>query len=83
MNKVCIELIVPVMEKKYDVFIPVNKKIMDIIYLLNKAVSEMNDGYFPMSNQLSLVEANSGFVYDINLTVKESKILNGSKIILV
>ncbi|HOZ89005.1 MAG TPA: hypothetical protein PK737_02100 [Bacilli bacterium] len=83
MNKVCIELIVPVMEAKYDVFIPVNKKIIDIIFLLNKAINELNDGYYPLSNKLSLIDASSGTIYDVNLTVKECKILNGAKIILV
>ncbi len=83
MNKVNIELVVPVMEKSYDVLIPVNKKIIDLIYLLNKAINEMSDGYYPMSNKLSLIEATSGLIYDLNATVKDCKIMNGARIILV
>ena len=82
-NKVCIDLIVPAIEEKYNIFIPVNKKTIEIIFLLNKAINEMSDHSFPMSDELSLVSATDGTVYDVDKTILENKILNSTKLILI
>ncbi len=82
-NKVCVDLIVPSIEERYNVFIPVNKKTIEIIFLLNKAISEMTDGAFAISEHLSLINAEDGTVYDPNNTLIENKILNGTRLILL
>lgn len=82
-NKVCVDLIVPSIEERYNVFIPVNKKTIEIIFLLNKAISDMTDGNFPMSNNLSLINADSGIIYNVDNTFLENNILNGTKLILI
>lgn len=82
-NKVCVDLIVPSIEERYNVFIPVNKKTIEIIFLLNKAISDMTDGCFPVSDKLSLINAEDGTVYDVENTFLENNILNGAKIILL
>jgi len=82
-NKVCVDLIVPSIEERYNVFIPVNKKTIEIIFLLNKAINDMTDGNFPISDNLSLINALDGTVYDVDNTFLESKILNGAKLILL
>lgn len=82
-NKVCVDLIVPSIEERYNVFIPVNKKTIEIIFLLNKAISDMTDGKFPISNKLSLINADNGTIYNVNNTFLENNILNGTKLILL
>ncbi len=82
-NKVCVDLIVPSIEERYNVFIPVNKKTIEIIFLLNKAISDMTDNSFPISDNLSLINADNGAVYDVDKTFLENDILNGAKIILI
>ena len=82
-NKICIDLIVPAIEERYNVFIPINKKTIEIIFLLNKAINEMSDGSFPISDELSLINAIDGTFYDVNKTVLENKIINSTKIILI
>ena len=82
-NKICIDLIVPAIEERYNVFIPVNKKTIEIIFLLNKAINEMSNGSFPISDELSLINATDGTIYDVDKTALENKILNSSKIILI
>ena len=82
-NKVCVDLIVPSIEERYNVFIPVNKKTIEIIFLLNKAISDMTDNSFPISDNLSLINADTGAVYDVNNTFLENNILNGAKLILL
>lgn len=82
-NKVCVDLIVPSIEERYNVFIPVNKKTIEIIFLLNKAISDITDGCFGMSDKLSLINAADGTVYDVDNTFLENHILNGAKLILL
>ncbi len=82
-NKVCVELKVPMIETSYDIFIPVNKKTIEIIFLLNKAINEMTDNNFGFNENLSLIDGRTGHVYQTDLTIKENRILNGSKLILL
>ena len=82
-NKVCVDLIVAGIEERYNVFIPVNKKTIEIIFLLNKAVNDMTNGAYAMSEHLSLINANDGTVYDVDNTILENNILNGTKLILL
>ena len=82
-NKVCVELIVPAIEERYNVFIPINKKTLEVIYLLSKAINEMTNGAFEISENLSLMNGSTGLMYDIDRTFLENGILNGSKIILM
>ena len=82
-NKVCVELIVPSIEERYDVFLPVSKNTLETIYLLSKAINEMSDGNFPISNKISLMDVNTGVFVDMNKTIYENKILNGTKLVLI
>lgn len=82
-NKVCVDLIVPAIEERYNVFIPINKKTLEVIYLLSKALNEMTNGCFEISSGLSLINGETGIMYDVDKTFLENKILNGAKIILL
>jgi|LSQX01.2.fsa_nt_gb hypothetical protein len=82
MNKVYIILFVPQIGEKYEMFLPISKKIGVISKLLTKSINELSDGSFPIKDSL-LYDRESGIMYDLNITVKESNIRNGSEIILI
>ena len=82
-NKILVDVIVPLLEEKYQIYIPINKRISVIIKLIEKALKEMTNGYYPMKDSSVIIDAESGNVFDINITVKESKMVNGSQIILI
>lgn len=82
-NKVLVELIVPVLEESYDVYIPVNKKIGNVIILLSKVVSELSLGYFQVNEKNSLFDGDTGDMYPIDVLVRDTDIRNGSKVILM
>ena len=82
-NKVCVDLIVPSIEERYNVFLPINKKTIEIIFLLNKAINDMTDGAFIMSEKLSLINAENGTIYDVDRTIFDNGILNGANLILL
>lgn len=82
-NKINVDVLVPSINKIYNLFIPANKSVGEIIFLLNKSINELTEGTFPITNSLSLVDLNSGFVYDIELSVKNNRIQNGSRLALI
>ena len=71
MDKILIEVYVPIMEDKYDVFIPINKNLQAIIQLLNKAINEMTNGLYNVKSTM-LSDKITGAAYDMNKIVKEN-----------
>ena len=82
-NKINVDIVVPSLNRTFNLFIPVNKTVGEVIHLVNKAINELTEGIFPISNNLSLINLYTGDVYDINLLVKNNKILDGSKLVLL
>ena len=82
-NKILIKLYVPKLEEQYDIWIPINRRIYNIIDLLIKAVNELSSGYYKPSKMPLLYDKLSAKAYDINLTVLESTIRNGTELVLI
>lgn len=83
MNKVFIIVEVPLIEERYEVYIPIGKKIHKVSSILSKAVSELSGGHYPIKNDAMIYSKLTGKPYNINMTVKDSDIRNGSEIILI
>lgn len=82
-NKVLVELIVPEIDKNYEIYLPINKKIGNIINLLNKAVSELSNGEFLKSNTNSLYNVDTLEKYSSNVLLINTSIRNGSRLVLI
>lgn len=82
-NKILVDIFVPTINQTYNIFIPVNKSVGEILQLLNKTVNELTEGEFPISNNLSLINLYTGTTYNLEYSVKDNKILNGSKLMLL
>ncbi len=83
MNKVFIIVEVPLIEQKYEVYIPVGKKIHKVTSILSKAISELSGGHYPIKDDATLYSKATGRAYNINMTVKDTDIRNGSEVILI
>ena len=83
MDKVLVMLYVPALEKAYDIWLPAHKKISTIIKLLVKAVNEMNDYSYTTDKMPFLYNKTTAKKYDLNLTVKETDIRNGTEVVLI
>ena len=83
MNKVLVKLYVPTIEKEYDIWIPLNRRIYTVIKLIVKAIKEFTNGEYNPSKFPVLFDRKTAKPYDINLTIGESTIRNGSEIILI
>ena len=82
-NKLLVNVFVPLLEQNYELYIPINKRISVVVKLIEKALKEMTHGYYPIKDNSVIIDVETGNVYDINITVKESKMINGSEIILI
>ena len=82
-NKINVDIIVPSINEKYNLFIPINKTVGEIIKLLNQSINELTNNDFPISNKLSLVNLNTGEIYNTSKIVKENHIEDGSRLELI
>lgn len=81
-NKVNVDLIVPSIGERYNIFIPVNKTIGEVIVILNNTINNMT-GYFPIVNNLSILDVVSNKIYESNVDVKSAGIKNGAILALI
>lgn len=80
-NKVLVELLVPELDIKYNVFLPVNKRINNIINLLVKAIKDLSGK--SINSDVCLYSKDTGNKYEESLTLIDTDIRNGSTIILL
>jgi len=81
-NKILISIKVPMIEEEYDVFVPISKNIKLTIDLLVKTVNELTLGHYPLKSGSYLLDLN-GNLLDKSLTIKESGLKNGDRLILI
>jgi transcription termination factor Rho len=82
-NKILIELEIPLIEKKYDLFIPINKKVGTIKSLIENALIELTEDAYKIKESTNLYSKETGDIYDVNQTVRDTDLKNGSRVILL
>ena len=82
-NKVLVELIVPDLDEKYDIYIPINRKVGNIIVLLNKALKELSKGVYINSKTISIYNRITGEQYKMDVLVRETDIRNGASLVII
>ena len=83
MDKILVEVFVPVLNTSYDVFIPLQSPMHLVLNLIKKAITEMSDGRFIANESTTLCHREDGTIININLSVFELEIKNGSKLMLI
>ena len=83
MEKVLVEVYVPVLERSYDMFIPKASSMAQVLELMKKAVKEMSDDTFVANENTTLCHREDGTIININLSVAELDIRNGTKLMLI
>lgn len=82
-NKILIEIEIPLIEKKYDLFIPINKKIGTVKNLIEESLIDLTDNAYIPKEETNFYSKETGNIYDVNLTVRDTDLRNGSRIILI
>lgn len=83
MDKILVEIYLPVVDKQYDVFIPLTNKMYEIESLLTNALHDLTDGYFVPSADTVICDRISGEALDINQSPLELGLMNGSRLMLI
>lgn len=82
-NKVFIKLLIPEIDKSYDVSLPVNKRVGNIINLLSATISEMSNGELKPSKNNVLYNVRTGEKYMPNTLLLNTNIRNGTILVLL
>lgn len=83
MDKVLVEIFVPVLDRSFDIFIPLQSPMHEVLELIKKAVKELSDGRFVINENTAICHREDGTIININLSVYELEIRNGSKLMLI
>lgn len=83
MNKILVEIYVPALMKTFEVYIPTRSKMYDVLQLIESAVRELSDGSFQSDANVLLCERNTGIIYNINMSVEQIGLANGSQLMLI
>lgn len=83
MNKVLVEVYVPVANIKYDAYIPLESKIGEIAKLLANAMSDLSNHKYMPGQIITMCNYTNGKEYDKNLRCFETDIENGSQIMIL
>ena len=83
MDKVLVEIYVPLLDRSFDTFIPLASPMYEVLELMKKAIAEMSDGRFIANENTALCRREDGSIININLSVYELEIRNGSKLMLI
>lgn len=83
MDKILVEIYVPVVNRSFDTYLPVSLKLHEIEALLAGAFRELCDGQFVASPDTVLCDRLTGQALDINKSVLELGLMNGSRLMLI
>lgn len=83
MDKVLVEVYVPTLKTAYDMFLPVDAMMHDVLKLIKKAVTDLSNGKFIADDNTIICYRGNGAIININLSVFELDIHNGTKLMLI
>jgi uncharacterized ubiquitin-like protein YukD len=81
-NKLLLNLIVPCIEKKFDVLIPDDIPISDVISLLNQAIQEQSYGQYEPSGDEVICIPEEEIILGSSYTFAQYGVKNGARIML-
>lgn len=81
-NKINVQIIVPFINKKYDLLIPANKIVGEVIFILLKGLNILNNNMLENNNNFNLYSTIDGKAYALDEIIYNTDIRNGSILIL-
>ena len=83
MNRLLVDIYIPVIFKSYQMFIPANVKLRKLMPLIESIVRELSfDAYMPSVSSVLCRKVN-GSIVDPNATAEQAGIQNGTSLILI
>ena len=82
-NKVLIRVVIPELFQEFEIFIPVNERVAKIKQFIAKGVGDLIDDKWDASAKYSIIDADTGNIYDSRMAVRDTKICNGKRVLFV
>lgn len=82
-DKVLVNIYVPFIEKKYEVFLPAGKKIGEITYLIGNSLNDITGGYYIYNKTERLYNRQTGKEYNAGEYLKFTSIRNGTELVFM
>ena len=83
MEKVLVEIKIPAADAKFDAFIPKTSKGIDVLNIISSTFSSMFEGKFQKASDTVICVSDTGELLDINKSIYEQNIVDGTKLILI
>lgn len=83
MNKVIVEVFVPMISAQYDIFIPIHVQMGVVLDLVKQAVTDLSGRLFVADENTVICFRETGKIIDINMSIEELGITNGSRLMLI
>jgi hypothetical protein len=82
-NKVLIKLIVPMMDRSFDLFIPVNESIGRIKKIMVNSIADITRVQLADNKEYILINKDTAETYDNNKIVIDTNIRNATELVLL
>ena len=82
-NKVLVKVLVPELERTFDVFIPVNELVWRVRQMIIKVVSDLTGIGIDQKSPSILINKSSNNIYTNNQVIIDTDIRNGTELILI
>lgn len=82
-NKVLVRLCIPVTGASYDILLPRTLSVSQVTHLISDFFKGMTGGAYMPNETTVLCNMENGRIYDVNSSVEELHLKNGSKLMLI
>ncbi len=82
-NKILIEIYVPIVEKRYDLFVPINKKLGAVRDLMIKNINEEAGFEYLKKDFYTIYNEENGIPYSLDEIILHQNIRNGHRLIMI
>lgn len=79
--KVLAIILVPEIERKFEVYLPVNKTVGEVLKLVNKLINESTSEVFPIRDNIAFCNRFTNEIYPFNKFIRDTDIRNGTQLV--
>lgn len=83
MDKILIEVYVPVLEKSFDFFIPLQSQMSEVLELMKRGIVDLTDEDYVSNEDTFICYKENGAIININKSAVELGLKNGSRLMLI
>jgi len=82
-NKVLIQLFVPMLNERYDIFIPTNERIGAVIKLFAKNLADLTGENIEKFSNCHILNQDNATFYEKNQIVRDTDIKNATRLMII